>query len=172
MTQFEGRHFIIRESTLDDIPRLLELICQLAAHQDALDQVHATEDGLRRALGSDTPAAFAHVAEKDAVVVGYALWYLSFSPWAGRQCIWLADLYVEPTYRNSGIGKALVRTLAELCSNAGYERLEWKMQESNKLAADFYGAIGASQQAGRVLYQLKGQALQAFLASSPHACDT
>lgn len=160
--------FVIRRSTLDDIPRLLELIRQLASHQDALDQVHATEDGLRQALGANAPAAFAHVAESDGVVVGYALWYLSFSPWAGRQCMWLADLYVEPTHRGRGIGKALVRTLATLCSDAGYERVEWKMQESNELAANFYSAIGASQQAGRVLYQLKGPALYEFLERDPH----
>jgi GNAT superfamily N-acetyltransferase len=160
VTRESEAQFVIRRATIDDVPILLTLIRQLAEHQGALDQVHTTEDGLRSALFSANPAAFAHVAERSGGVVGYALWYLSFSPWAGRQCIWLADLYVEPDSRRLGIACEFVHTLARRCIDNGYERIEWKMQDSNSTAEQFYRHIGASPQEGRVLYQLKGDALR------------
>ena len=56
---------------------------ELAEYERSLDQVSATEDDLRRALFADQPAIFAHVAEHEGTVAGFALWFLNYSTWLG-----------------------------------------------------------------------------------------
>ncbi len=98
----------------------LELIRELADYERSLDEVTATEDGLRAALFAPSPAVFAHVADVGGDVVGFALWFLNFSTWLGQHGIYLEDLYVTPAMRGRGIGKALLAELAAICVRRGY----------------------------------------------------
>ena len=56
--------------------------------------------------------------------------------------IYLEDLYVRPAARRTGAGRLLMATLAALCVERGYQRLEWHMLDWNP-AAEFYRAVGA-----------------------------
>jgi GNAT superfamily N-acetyltransferase len=87
--------------------------------------------------------AFCHVAEHNGEVVGFALWFLNFSTWLGRHGIYLEDLFVRPTARGSGLGKALLATLIDIARERGYGRVEWSVLDWNTPAHDFYRSQGA-----------------------------
>jgi GNAT superfamily N-acetyltransferase len=154
---------VIRTATPADVPVIHTLIRDLAEYEKALDEARATEEQLHEALFGERPAAFAHVVEEDGgEVVGFALWFLNFSTWRGVHGIYLEDLYVRPQARGAGYGKALLRELARICVERGYERLEWSVLNWNRPAIDFYEALGARPQDEWTVYRLTDTALAQF----------
>ena len=150
---------VIRPARPDDVPAILGLIHDLATYERAPHEVKATEEGLRSALFAPEPAVFAHVAEHEGVVGGFALWFLNFSTWRGVHGIYLEDLYVDPAHRGSGLGKALLVALAQECVRNGYERFEWAVLDWNLPSIDFYESLGAEPQDEWITYRLAGAAL-------------
>ncbi|MFD0541158.1 GNAT family N-acetyltransferase [Actinomadura luteofluorescens] len=138
---------------------MLRLIRELAEYERALHEVKATEDQLRDRLFGDDPQVFAHVAEHDGRVVGFAVWFLTFSTWNGTHGIYLEDLFVEPEYRGHGYGRALLTELARVADDRGYGRVEWSVLDWNEPAIGFYRALGASPKDGWTVYRLTGDAL-------------
>ncbi|HEX5188605.1 MAG TPA: GNAT family N-acetyltransferase [Streptosporangiaceae bacterium] len=150
---------MIRPASPGDVPRILELVRELADYERALDEVTATTDGVRAALFAAEPAVFAHVADVDGLVVGFALWFVNFSTWLGRHGIYLEDLYVTPAMRGRGLGKALLAELAAICVRRGYGRLEWWVLDWNEAAIGFYRSIGAQPMSEWTVQRLSGQPL-------------
>ncbi|WP_422736738.1 GNAT family N-acetyltransferase [Micromonospora sp. WMMD729] len=161
----------IRPVRPEDVPAVVAMVHELAAYERAPDQCHLTEEQLTSALFATAPALFGHVAvdEHDAPL-GFALWFLNFSTWAGVHGIYLEDLYVSPAARGTGAGRLLLATLADICVRRGYQRLEWWMIEWNP-AAGFYASIGAQQLNEWVPYRLSGDALR-DLATQAEAAAT
>ncbi|MEU6318326.1 GNAT family N-acetyltransferase [Streptomyces sp. NPDC047009] len=153
---------MIRTATPADVPVIHTLIRELAEYEKALDEARATEEQLHEALFGERPAAFAHVVEEGGEIVGFALWFLNFSTWRGVHGIYLEDLYVRPQARGAGYGKALLRELARICVERGYERLEWSVLNWNRPAIDFYEALGARPQDEWTVYRLTDAALARF----------
>ena len=121
----------VRPVRPDDVPAVVALVRELADYEKALHEARLTEEQLTRALFGDSPAVFGHVAEHDGEVVGIALWFLNFSTWRGTHGIYLEDLYVSPAHRGTGLGRELLRTLAAVCVERGYSRLEWSVLDWN-----------------------------------------
>ena len=149
----------IRRAEPADVPRILELIKELADYERSLDQVTATARDLSAALFAAQPAVFVHVAEVDDTVVGFALWFVNFSTWLGKHGIYLEDLYVTPAVRGRGVGKALLAELAATCVRRGYGRLEWWVLDWNEAAIGFYRSIGAEPMSEWTVQRLSGAAL-------------
>ena len=154
----------IREATPDDVPAILRLVHALATYEKEPDAVEATEEHFTAALfpESGSPTTFAHVAEVDGEVVGMAVWYLTFSTWTGVNGIWLEDLFVEPEHRGSGIGRALLATLARTCVERGYRRLEWWVLDWNEPSIGFYRSLGAVPQDEWTVFRMDGDELAAL----------
>ncbi len=151
---------MIRTATPDDVPVLLQLVHELAAYEREPDAVEATEDDLARALFTDGTAS-CHVALDEAgEVVGFALWYVTFSTWTGRPGLWLEDLFVRPSARGAGLGRALLQALAAVCVERGYPRFEWWVLDWNTPAIGFYRALGAVPQDAWTTMRVDGDALQ------------
>jgi len=127
--------------------------------------VRLTEEQLHESLFGERPALFGHVAVADDEVVGMALWFLNFSTWRGTHGIYLEDLYVRPVHRGSGLGRELLRTLAELCVQRGWSRLEWSVLDWNTPSIDFYRAAGAVPMDGWTVFRLTDEALTGFAAA-------
>lgn len=154
----------IRTATPADAPEILRLVHALAEYEREPDAVDATEEDFLRVLFPDHghPSTFCHVAEVDGRIVGMALWYLNFSTWTGQQGIWLEDLFVEPEQRGSGLGKALLAALAEVCVERGYRRLEWWVLNWNAPSIAFYESLGAKAQDEWTVYRVDGEELTAL----------
>jgi GNAT superfamily N-acetyltransferase len=147
----------VRES---DVDAVVGLAYELAEYERAPQDCHLTADQLHTALFGPAPALFGHVAEVDGQVVGSALWFLNFSTWRGVHGIYLEDLYVRPTMRGSGLGKALLTALAQECVDKGYARLEWSVLDWNTPAIDFYKALGAVAMDEWTTFRLTDDALR------------
>jgi GNAT superfamily N-acetyltransferase len=148
----------VRPATPDDVPQLVAMIRELAEYERALPEVEATEEHLHGTLFADAPAVFAHVLEVDGEVAGMAIWFLNYSTWLGAHNLYLEDLYVRPQHRGGGAGRLLLRTLAEICVQRGYRRLEWWVLDWNP-ARGFYDALGAQALAEWIPYRVSGEAL-------------
>ncbi|MEH1027361.1 GNAT family N-acetyltransferase [Micromonospora profundi] len=154
----------IRPARPEDVPAVVAMVHELAEYERAPDECHLTTDQLTSALFGAAPALFGHVAvDEQDVPVGFALWFLNFSTWAGVHGIYLEDLYVRPAARGTGAGRLLLATLADICVQRGYRRLEWWMIDWNP-AAGFYASIGAEQMSEWVPYRLSGDALNDLAA--------
>jgi GNAT superfamily N-acetyltransferase len=153
---------MIRTATPDDIPVIHALVRELAEYEKALEEARATPEQLREALFGQNPAAYAHIAEDDVTgePVGFSLWFLNFSTWRGVHGIYLEDLYVRPTARGAGHGKALLTELARICRERGYQRLEWSVLNWNRPSIDFYESLGARPQGEWTVYRLTDEALE------------
>lgn len=136
---------MIRTATPADVPVIRAMIRELAEYEKALHEARATEEQLHDALFGEHPAVFGLVAEDDTTgePVGFALWFRNFSTWRGTHGIYLEDLYVRPSRRGGGHGKALLTELARICVERGYSRLEWSVLDWNEPSIGFYKSLGA-----------------------------
>jgi GNAT superfamily N-acetyltransferase len=156
---------VIRSARPADVPAIYQLIRDLADYERALDEVTGTEEELRESLFGPQPAVFAHIAEHDGAVAGFALWFLNYSTWTGRAGIYLEDLYVRPEVRGYGYGRKLLAELAAVCVSRGYERLDWAVLDWNVPAIGFYDRLGAEAKSDWTTRRLTGTALHDLAAT-------
>lgn len=151
--------FTIRSAVASDADRLVELMRELARYEKLEHLFVCTVDNLRECLFTDSPVAAADVAVVDGEIVGYAIYYRTFSTFLGRAGTWLEDLYVMPDHRGKGLGKALLRGLAGQTMHLNRARLEWAVLDWNQPAIDFYQAIGAEVRPDWRLCRVAGESL-------------
>jgi GNAT superfamily N-acetyltransferase len=156
----------IRPARREDVPAMVAMVHELAEYEKAAGECRLIADQLDAALFADSPALFGHVAWLDGQPVGMALWFLNFSTWRGVHGVYLEDLYVRPSARGAGVGRALLSTLAQVCSDRGYDRLDWWVLHWNP-AREFYHSIEAVAMDEWVPYRLTGPALSALAAQAP-----
>ncbi len=151
----------ITEARPADVPTLVELVRELAVHTEHPEDFHLTESQLDAALFGSPPAASALTGRIDPAGApdGFALWYPTFSTWDGVPGIHLEDLYVRPTHRGSGLGKALLTGLAQIAVARGWTRVEWTVLNWNTPSIDFYRAMGAEPLSDWTMFRLSGPAL-------------
>ena len=152
----------IRMAQPADVEDIHRLIYELAVYEKAPEEMVATIDQINTSLFNANPVAFCHVAEVDGKVVGIALWFLNYSTWLGKAGIYLEDLFVQPEYRGHGLGKGFMQTLAALCVERGYERVQWWVLDWNKPSIDFYQALGAVPMDEWTVFRLSGDELKKF----------
>jgi GNAT superfamily N-acetyltransferase len=146
-----------------DVPAVLGMVRELAAYEQAEHEALMTEEQLHEALFGPAPALFGHVAQTgDGEAAGFAVWFHNFSTWRGTHGIYLEDLYVRPEHRGGGFGRALLQTLAALCVQRGYSRLEWSVLDWNAPSIAFYQAAGAVPMDGWTVFRLTDDALVRF----------
>lgn len=153
---------VLRAARPGDETGILDCIRALAVYEKEPDAVENTDDALRDTLFGAEPRAFCHVVEREGVIVGIAIWFLTYSTWTGRHGIWLEDLFVDEAQRGSGYGKALISSLAEVCVDRGYSRLEWTVLDWNAPSIAFYRSIGAAPMTEWTTQRLAGDALLAL----------
>ncbi len=156
----------VRPARPPDVPAVVAMVHELAAFEESAQQCHLNADQLHTALFGPEPALFGHVGEaEDRSLQGFTLWFRNFSTWEGVHGIYLEDLYVRPAARGGGLGRALLRTLAEVCVERGYRRLDWSVLHWNPARA-FYAGLGAEALTEWIPYRLEGAALHG-LADGP-----
>src|ERR1700722_17616730 len=132
----------VRDAQSGDMEQITAMVLEHASHEGAREQCAFDVDRASAAMfGSHSTlhALIAYPAGEPEVSAGFALWYPSFSSWAGTTGIWLEDLFVRPSARRLGLGREL---LDELRSRT-VGRLEWDVLDSNLDAQAFYGRLGA-----------------------------
>ena len=118
------------------------MTAELAEFEGLTDLMVATESDYEAALFGDNPAARALVAELGDEVVGYAIYFRTFSTFIGKAGIWLEDLYVRADHRQKGIGKALLKAVGTVAEESGAQRYEWSVLDWSQNAIDVYERMG------------------------------
>lgn len=142
-----------------DVPLILEFIRELAAYERHLDRVEATEARIRETLFGAEPAASVIFAFDGDKPVGFAVFYFTYSTFAGMPGLYLEDLFVKPEARGLGIGRQLLRYLARLAKGKGCWRIEWAVLHWNETAIGFYRKLGAIPMEEWAVYRLFGAPL-------------
>ena len=159
------REGVIRRARPADVPEILGMVRDLAEYERLPDEAIATEEQLQSALFGAIPNVFAHVLEHESGdgrhhLGGFALWFLNFSTWLGRNGLYLEDLYVRPELRGSGYGKRMLSTLARECVDNDYGRFEWWVLDWNEPALGFYRSLGAVRMDGWTVHRVTGDDLR------------
>ena len=153
---------VLREARRGDESGILASIHALAVYEREPDAVENTVEAITETFFGDQPKAFAHVVERDGEIVGIAIWFLTYSTWTGRHGIWLEDLIVDEAHRGRGYGKALIASLAAVCVEREYTRLEWTVLDWNAPAIAFYRSLDATPMDEWTTQRLTGDALAAL----------
>ena len=156
----------IREALPQDVTSIHGLIVELARYERAADEVLATPADLKASLFAELPLVRAHVAVDESTdeIVGFAIWFVSYSTWLGRHGIYLDDLYVKRSKRGEGHGRALLSRLAAICLENEYGRLEWSVLDWNEPAINFYRQLGAFSLNEWTVNRASGDVLSALAA--------
>lgn len=133
----------IRQAGPEDFDLVADFIRKLADYEKLAHEVRFDTQELRGHLFGDRPAAEVLIGEVDGEPSGFALFFQTFSTFEGKPGIWLEDLFVEPSARGAGLGRALLARLAALVVERGGARLEWAVLDWNELGKGFYRSIGA-----------------------------
>jgi GNAT superfamily N-acetyltransferase len=152
----------IRRARPGEAGLVLSLVRELAEYEKLLHEVKASEAGIDAALFADHPLLFCEIAEWQGEPVGFAVWFLNFSTFAGRPGLYLEDLFVRPAQRGKGIGKALLAHLANRCVANGWSRLQWSVLDWNAPSIEFYKSLGAVLMDEWTLCRVSGPALAAL----------
>jgi GNAT superfamily N-acetyltransferase len=149
-------------ATAADVPVILEMIRGLAEYEKLSHLVAATEDQLRLTLFGARPAAEVLLADVKGELVGFALFFPTYSTFLAQPGIYLEDLYVKPHARGQGAGLALFRELARLAVERGCGRVEWEVLDWNEPSIQFYKKLGAVPMAEWTRYRLTTEPLRAL----------
>jgi GNAT superfamily N-acetyltransferase len=134
----------IRPAQEKDVDAIFELILGLAEYEQLTDRVTGNSELLRSHLFGDRLYAESIVAELDGKIVGFGLFFHTYSTFLTQPGLYLEDVFVQPEYRRQGIGKALMMSIAKIAFDRGCGRLEWSVLDWNQSAIDFYQSLGAT----------------------------
>lgn len=153
--------FKIRPAEREDIPKVLHLIKSLAEYEKLENEAVATAEDIEKAM-FEKEHVWVFLAEVENETAGMALYYETFSTFAGKPGIHLEDLFVEPEYRGKGIGMALLKTVAAEAVRRGCARLEWNCLNWNTPSMELYKSIGAQPLDAWTYFRMSGKTLKEF----------
>lgn len=151
---------VIRPASPPDVPAIFAMIRELADFERLSHEVESTEEDLHRALFSEPPGAEAIVASVGEEVAAFALFFPSYSTFAGKAGLYLEDLYVRPAFRGRGVGKRLLLEVGRLAFERGCARYEWVVLDWNERALEFYRSCGAELHGDWRRMRVSGEALE------------
>lgn len=152
----------IRAGKKEDLPRVLELVKELAAFEKAPHEVINTVQLMEQDGFGPNPIYGLFVAELNHDIVGISLYYWRYSTWKGKR-LYLEDIIVTENVRGKGIGKMLFdrtmqHTLDQNCSGMMWQVLDW-----NEPAINFYKKYGAKLDGEWVNCTLEREQIEARL---------
>src|SRR5580704_17702584 len=149
----------IDPATERDVPQILEFIRGLAEYEKLAHACIATEEAVRQTLFGPRAYAEVLIARIDGVAVGFALFFHNYSTFLAKPGIYLEDVFVPVEHRGKGIGKALMKRVAQIAVERDCGRFEWSVLDWNEPAIGFYKSLGARLMDGWSIVRVTGEAL-------------
>ena len=141
----------VRSGEPRDVDAVLSLMRDLAEHEGLSQFFVLTSEALHQACFAQPRRIELIVAETDGEIVGYATCMLQFSPWMGRDYLFLDDLYVRDNVRGLGIGSRVLRHVGALALERGVG-VRWHVEIENRPAQKLYRALGAELREKLIAY--------------------
>jgi GNAT superfamily N-acetyltransferase len=158
----ESRTIAIRDATAGDAALILYFVRELAIYEKLFEDVEATQESLKKTLFPESgPPAVAHVliGELDGKPEGFAVYFFNYSTFLSMNGVFLEDLFVKPSSRGFGLGKALLLHLAKIAVDRGCGRMDWSVLDWNTPSIEFYKALGAVAMDDWTTFRLTGESL-------------
>ena len=132
----------LRPARADDLDRLLEFIRALYAEDAAIPFVRERVRAALVRLIGDVSLGRVWLIEADGAPAGYlvAVWGYSLE-WHGRDAF-VDELFVDPAYRDRGVGTAALRRAEAECRAAGVRALHLEVERANTRAQGLYRREG------------------------------
>jgi len=149
---------VVRKARASDSEQFIGLVLELAKFE-RLDPPSAPG---RRRLVDDVfrrKRVNLFVASEKGRLVGYALYFYSYSSFEAKPTLYLEDLYVLEDQRKKGVGFALFRRCVDEAIARGCGRMEWAVLTWNEKALKFYEKLGARRLSDWYVYRLDAKAL-------------
>ena len=156
----------IRFATAADAATIVRLIRALAGYENLIDQVRISEaDVLRDGFG-ERPCFECLLVEAEGAAIGFALFYQTYSTFAGRPEVWVEDIFVAEAARGRGVGRKLMARLAALalerdCAHLALSVLHWNP------AQDFYRRLGLEHVQDWLSYRIDRDGLALLAVDGP-----
>jgi GNAT superfamily N-acetyltransferase len=151
----------IRKGLPSDLPKVLELIKELAAYEKAPLEVENTVEEMIEDGFKENPIYFLLIAEENSVVLGIAIYYIKYSTWKGK-CVFLEDIIVTESERGKGTGAKLFEEVVQISKKMKVRRMEWQVLEWNEPALNFYRKYEANLDPEWINGKLTYDQLQSF----------
>ncbi|HEV2953995.1 MAG TPA: GNAT family N-acetyltransferase [Candidatus Dormibacteraeota bacterium] len=156
----------VRQARPADLVLIAALIRGLAEYENHTQDFSLDVDELNRHLFGPKPFAEVLIAELGEEPIGFALFFHNYSTFLGKPGIYMEDLFVLPSHRGCGAGRALLTRLAEIAIERDCARLEWSVLKWNKEAVGFYHHLGAAADDDRNTYRIAGKPLFELASAS------
>lgn len=91
-------------------------------------------------------AIYGLVLETEGLVVGFTHSSFTHSTWTKEQDLYLEDLFVQPSERGKGFGRALIEATAEFGKQHGAHKLYWQTHRDNSTAQKVYEALAVKSE--------------------------
>jgi len=156
--------YTIREGKIEDLPRVLELVKELALYEKAPEQVTNTLEMMREDGFGPNPIYGLFVAEKNSTgeVIGISIFYYRYSTWKGKR-LYLEDIVVTETERGHGAGKLLFDRTMLKCIEANCTGMMWQVLDWNTPAINFYQKYGAELDSGWINCNLQSEDIKKII---------
>jgi len=127
----------IRDARPEDMKAVHDLIRELAIYEKAASELVNTVEQLKEDGFGNHKIFDCIVAEFENEIIGFALFYTSYSTWKGK-CLYLEDFLVTEKHRGKGVGKQLFEQVYSIAKARNVGRFEWQVLDWNQTAIDFY----------------------------------
>lgn len=132
----------IRNASMYDLGELVRLCVEHAAYERSSFDPVGKEEALRRMLFASDARLRCLVAEEGGVLIGYATFSVECSTWDADHYMHMDCLFLRPEGRNKGVGRELMRTIAQEALAQGVVRMQWQTPLFNVDAVRFYDRMG------------------------------
>lgn len=133
----------IQKAAPENIPQIIALMREFAEYEKLLQFFEATEERLKTALFGDGKVADAILALDGERAVAYAVFFPNFATFRGQRGIYLEDIFITKDFRGKGIGEMMLKYIANLAKQRGFERIDFQVLQWNTPAITFYEKLGA-----------------------------
>ena len=111
------------------------MVKQLAVYEKEPEAVTATLEDYYNDY--DDEIFHVLVAEKENLIVGITIYYMTYSTWKGKM-LYLEDFVVDEKFRKQGIGQLLFDAFLEEAKSLGAKLVKWQVLDWNEPAIRFY----------------------------------
>lgn len=133
----------IRKSTPAEVNAIVRLMRDFAEYEDLAEYCEITEQRLHDVMFGEDAFVEGLVAFHGEEPIAYAMFYPYFASFRGQCGYYLEDIFIAEDFRRNGLGEAMIRIIARLARQRGFDRIDFQVLEWNTPAVKFYEKLGA-----------------------------